>query len=186
MQVKGTSIKSTRDFIKAKFPNRYEEWLKSLPPDSQKLFNNSVNVSNWYDLKIAYTDPLDKIVELFYNKNAQKGGEEMGMYSAEIGLKGIYKVFLLVATPQYLMKRATRTMETFYNPSEIEVSEVSNNNTKVIIKKFPGLTKALEYRIAGWIYKALELCKLKNIRYEITSQISAGQPNTCIEFKWEN
>ncbi len=183
MQVKGTSIKTTRDFVKAKFPNRYEEWLKALPENSQILFKNSVNVGEWYDLKIAFTDPLDKIVELFYNKNAQKGGEEMGMYSAEIGLKGIYKVFLLVATPQYLMKRATRTMETFYNPSEIEVTE-SNGVTTVAIKKFDGLTLALEYRIAGWIYKALELCKLKDIHYNITSHISSGDKQTVINYKW--
>ena len=184
MQVKGTSIKTTRDFVKAKFPARYDEWLKSLPSESKNLYTNMVNVGDWYDLKVAYTDPLDKIVDLFYNKNAQKGGEEMGMYSAEIGLKGIYKVFLLVATPQYLMKRATRTMETFYQPSEIEVTE-GNGVTTVTIKKFDGLTKALEYRIAGWIAKALELCKCKNINYQITSNISGGQPNTKIEYRWD-
>lgn len=184
MQVKGTSIKSTRDFVKAKFPNRYDEWLNGLPVESKKLFKNSVNVGEWYDLKIAYTDPLDKIVELFYSKNAQKGGEEMGMYSAEIGLKGIYKVFLLVATPQYLMKRATRTMETFYQPSEIEVTE-ANGTTTVTIKKFDGLTLALEYRIAGWIYKALDLCKLKNIHYKITSHISSGDKYTVINYTWD-
>ena len=186
MKVKGTSIKSTRDFVKAKFPNRYEEWIKSLSPDSQKLYQNKVNVSEWYDLKIAYTDPLDEIVKLFYNKNAKKGGIEMGMYSAEIGLKGIYKVFLLVATPQYLMKRSTRTMQTFYQPSEIEVSEQANKVTAVNIKKFDGITLALEYRIAGWIAKALELCKCENINYQFTSQISSGQASTTIEYKWDS
>lgn len=184
MQVKGSSIKSTRDFVKAKFPSRYNEWLQSLPGDSQKLFNTSVSASDWYDLKIAYTDPLDKIVKLFYNNNEEKAGEEMGIYSAEVGLKGVYKVFLLVATPQYLMKRATRTMQTFYNPSEIEVSE-SDNITTVSIKKFEGLTKAIEYRIAGWIAKALDLCKCNNIKYELTSQISAGQQTTDIDFTWD-
>ncbi len=185
MQVKGSSIKSTRDFVKAKFPNRYNEWLQSLPGESQKLFNTSVSASDWYDLKVAYTDPLDKIVKLFYNNDEQKAGVEMGIYSAEVGLKGVYKVFLLVATPQYLMKRATRTMQTFYNPSEIEVSEL-NNITTVSIKKFEGLTKAIEYRIAGWIAKALELCKCKNINYKMTSQISVGQPATNIDFTWDS
>ena len=95
MKVKGTAIKTTRDFVKTKFPDQYNQWIQSLPAESQKLYTQSVNVTEWFDLKPAYTDPLDKIVELFYNKNAQKGGEEMGMYSAEIGLKGVYKVFLL-------------------------------------------------------------------------------------------
>lgn len=185
MQVKGTSIKTTRDFVKAKFPNRYNEWMKALPADSQKMYTNMVNVSEWYDLKPAYTDPLDKIVELFYKQNAQKGGEEMGKYSAEIGLKGVYKVFLLVASPQYLMKRATRTMETFYQPSEIAVTE-QNGIYTVSIKKFKGITEALEYRIAGWIAKALELCKCKNIQYKLNTQISKGDLTTTIEFRWDS
>ncbi len=185
MQVKGTSIKTTRDFVKAQFPNRYEEWLKSLSKESQMIYSNTINVSDWYDLKIAYTDPMEKIVELFYNKNAQKGGEEMGFYSAEIGLKGVYKVFLLVASPQYLMKRGTRTMETFYMPSEIEVSEKGDKMAIVKIKKFDGITKTLEYRIAGWCAKALDLCKCKSRSYRITSQLSLGQESTTIEFKWE-
>ena len=176
MKVKGTSIKTTRDFVKSNFPNRYNEFIKSLPEESKKLYTGMVNVGEWYDLKIAYTNPLDKIVELFYNKNAEMGGKEMGMYSAEIGLKGVYKVFLLVAT---------RTMETFYQPSEIEVFK-SNNTTVVNIKQFDGITEALEYRIAGWISKALELCKCKNIKCKITSQISQGNPNAKIEYKWDS
>lgn len=185
MKVKGTSIKSTRDFVKAKFPNRYGEWIKALPPESQKLYTNNVNVSEWFDLKIAYTDPLDKIVKIFYNNDAHLGGIEMGMYSAEVGLKGIYKVFLLVATPQYLMKRATRTMQTFYQPSEIEVTEQEKNTTIVNIKEFEELTLALEYRFVGWIKKALELCRCRNINYNFISQKSSGNPTTSIKFKWE-
>jgi len=107
------------------------------------------------------------------------------LYSAEVALTGVYKVFLLVATPQYLMKRASRMMETFYTPSEIEVSETGSKLIIMKIKKFEGITKPLEYRFAGWCVKALELCKCKNITYKITSHISAGQPSTIIEYRWE-
>lgn len=184
MQVKGTSIKTTRDFVKTKFKGQYDKWLNTLSQESQKLYKNSVDITQWYDLKTAYTDPLNKIVELFYNKDYEKGGAEIGKYSAEVGLKGVYKVFLMVATPQFLMKRASRAMETFYQPSEIEVTDKAPNEKIVTIKKFDGLTLALEYRIAGWIEKALEMCKCKAIQYEFTSNISKGQNNTTIIFKW--
>ena len=185
MQVKGTSIKTTKEFVKTKFPTRYDEWFKTLSKESQKIYSDTINAAEWYDLKTAYTDPLEKIVDLFYNKNAQKGGEEMGMYSAEVGLKGVYKVFLLIASPQYLMKRGTRAMETFYSPSEIEVVEKGDKMCIIKIKKFNGITKTLEYRIAGWCAKALDLCKCKNWSYKITSHLSAGQSSTTMEFMWE-
>ena len=156
-----------------------------MSPESKKIYTDTIDVTTWYDLKKAYTDPMEKIVELFYNKNAQFGGEEMGMYSAEVGLKGIYKVFLQVASPQYLMKRGTRAMETFYMPSEIEVSEKGDKMAIIKIKKFDGITKTLEYRIAGWCAKALDLCKCKSRTYKITSHLSSGQDSTTLEFKWE-
>lgn len=185
MQVKGTSITTTRDFVKENFPNHYKEWIKSLPLESQKLYEGVVNVSSWFDIKSAYYEPMNKIIEQFYSNNAQKGGEELGKFSAKVALNGMYKVFLFVATPQYLMKRASRMVETFYTPSEVEVSETSSKMVVMKIKKFDGITKVLEYRFAGWCVKALELCNCKNISYRITSHISSGQPTTTIEFKWE-
>jgi hypothetical protein len=185
MQVKGTSIITTRDFVKVTFPAKYNDWLKSLPADSKKLYEGSVKVSDWYDIKAAYIIPMDKIVEQFYNFNIQKAGEDLGKFSAKVALTGVYKVFLFVATPQYLMKRASRMVETFYIPSEVEVAETASKTAVMKIKKFDGITKVLEYRFAGWCVKALELCNCKNITYKITSHISSGQSNTAIEFKWE-
>lgn len=185
MQVKGTSIKTTRDFVKSKFPNRFDEWIKSLPLESQNIYNSVVRIADWYDIHAAYYEPMNKITELFYSNNAQKAGEELGLFSAKIALTGIYKVFLLVATPQYLINRALRMMGTFYTPSEVEVSEVLNRIVVIKIKKFEGITKTLEYRFAGWCVKSLELCNCKNISYNITSFLSEGQPTTTIEFKWE-
>ncbi len=185
MQVKGTSIITTRDFVKETFPSKYTDWIKSLPVESQKIYESAVRVSDWYEIKPAYYDPMDKIVEQFYNFNAQKAGEELGKFSAKVALTGIYKVFLFVATPQYLMKRASRMVETFYIPSEVDVVETASRTAVMKIKKFDGITKSLEYRFAGWCIKALELCNCKNISYRITSHISSGQPTTNIEFKWE-
>jgi len=185
MQVKGTSIITTRDFVKEKFPSQFNSWIKSLPPDTQRIYENAVRVSDWYDIKNAYYIPMDKIMEQFFNNNIQKGGEELGKFSASVALQGIYKVFLFVATPQYLMKRASRMVETFYTPSEVDVSESTSKSVVMKIIKFDGITKTLEYRFAGWCVRALELCNCKNITYRITSHISAGQPTTNIEFKWE-
>ncbi|RPH31959.1 MAG: hypothetical protein EHM93_11505 [Bacteroidales bacterium] len=185
MQVKGTSIITTRDFVKETFPSKYNDWVKSLPAESKKLYEGHVRVSDWYEIKPAYYEPMDKIVEQFFSFNPQKAGEEMGKFSAKVALTGIYKVFLFVATPQYLMKRASRMVETFYVPSEVEVVETASKMAVMKIKKFDGITKTLEYRFAGWCVKALELCNCKNISYKITSHISSGQPATNIEFRWE-
>jgi hypothetical protein len=185
MLVKGISVKNTRDFVKTRFPNRYDEWLKSLPFESQRIYSTQINISNWYEIKAAYYDPMSRVADLLYAHNEVIAGDEMGRFSAEIALKGIYKVFLMVATPQYLMKKATMIMGTYYQPCEFDISESAAKHVILKISKFEGITRTLEYRFGGWCAKALELCNQKNISYRITTHLSAGQPSTTIAFRWQ-
>jgi len=185
MEVKGTGIKTTRDFVKSKFSTRYNEWLGSLSNESQKLYAGALDVGGWFNIDKAYYHPLSKISELFYNNNHKKCGDEIGRYSADIALKGIYKVFLLVATPQYLMKRAGNMMQAFYKPCEIEVMQLSQKQVLFKIKNFEKINLVTEYRAAGWCAKALELCNCKNVIYNFKGNLSLGQSETIIEFTWE-
>ena len=185
MKVKGTSLKTTRDFVRAKFPNDYKNWLNSLSPNSKKYYDSIVDVATWYPIKEAYLDPIDKIAELFYNKNYAKCGEDMGEYSADIALKGIYKVFVMVAKPNFLVKRASKIIETYYRPSEVNVVELDSKSAFIDIIVFSEMTLALEYRFAGWCKKALEFTNCKNIRYSIKSFLSKGDKSTKITFMWD-
>jgi len=186
MKVKGTGLKTTRDFVKTNFPSKYAEWINSLSPEARRIYSTDIiDVGKWYDIKPAYYEPIDMIVRLIYRFDSKKAGDELGRYSAEVALKGIYKVFLLVASPQYLMKRAANMMKAFYDPSEIEVSESSKKQVVVKIKKFDGINRSTEYRIAGWCAKALELCNCSNVRYKFLNQLSSGNENTSIQFDWD-
>ena len=185
MEVKGTAIKTTRDFIKTKFPEKYNTWINTLPPASKSLYESALDAAGWYPLMEAYIIPITKIVELFYGNNAKTGGEELGMYSAEVALKGFYKVFLLVASPNFLIQRASKIFTTYYQPSRIEVETVSSNSALLKILDFKGIDAALEYRIAGWILKALELANCSEPAYQIKSAISRGDKETDILYIWK-
>ncbi|MFC2138020.1 hypothetical protein ACFLTE_07600 [Bacteroidota bacterium] len=185
MKVKGTSLKTTREFVKYRFPKDYNKWLSNLKPESKLFYESFIDVADWYPIQTAYLDPINKIAELFYNRNYAKCGEEMGEYSAEIALKGIYKVFIMIAKPNFLVKRASKIIETYYRPSEVSVTELGTKSAYIDIITFPEMTLALEYRFAGWCRKALEFTNCMNIRYSIESFISKGDPSTKITFMWE-
>ncbi len=183
MEVKGTALKTTVDFVKSKFPYQYEQWFQSLPEKSKLILKN-INVANWYPMKESYIIPIDKLVEMFYPNNPKSGAEEIGKYSAEIGLKGIYKVFLMVASPNYLLKRASHVFSTYYMPSDIQVSENLDRKLVLRITKFTETSQNLEYRIAGWCLRALELTNCNNVRYTIPKSITKGDNCTELSFTW--
>jgi hypothetical protein len=186
MEIKGTAIKTTRDFVKSTFPTQYDTWIESLPDKTKALYASKlINMAGWYPMKDAYQIPMESLIQLFYDGNTKIGAETLGRFSADMALTGIYKLYLLVATPKYLMQRASTVFSTFYNPCEIVVTESGDKKVTMVISNFPEMTPSIEYRIAGWCIRALELCGCKNSQYTISLSLTKSNPCTEIVFSWE-
>jgi hypothetical protein len=185
MQVKGTAIKTTRDFIKTQFPDQYDQWLDSLTADSKKIFTSTLDATAWYPFKEGYSIPVEKIIEICYNRDLKTGADQLGSYSAETALKGFYKVFLLIASPHFLLQRASKIFTTFYEPSQVEAEITGPCGAILRIIRFEEIDEAVEYRIAGWIRKALELANCREPAYEIKKSLARGDASTEIVFTWQ-
>jgi hypothetical protein len=184
MEVKGTGLVTTRDFVKAKFPLQFEKWQNSLPIKSRDIYTGMVMNAGWYPISDAYLTPMETICHMFYNGDAAKTGDEMGRFSAEVALTGIYKAFLIMASPNFLMKKASTMMSTYYKPCAIVTEETGPNQITLTIKQFSSINKIFEYRLSGWCKRALELSKCKNVNYRIVKQLSMGAPKTEVIFTW--
>jgi hypothetical protein len=186
MEIKGTAIKTTRDFVKANFPAKYDEWINSLPEKTRAIYASAmINMAGWYPMKEDYHVPIEKIIEMFYGGNTKVGAEAIGRFSADVALTGIYKLFLMVATPKYLMTRASVVFSTFYLPCEVKVTESATKSVTMQITKFPELTTAVEYRIVSWCVRSLELCGCKNVQYKITKSLLKNDAYTEFIYSWE-
>jgi hypothetical protein len=185
MKVKGTIITSTQCFVKDKFPNRYQDWFAKLTPASQNIYKNSVMASEWYDIEDGLLEPTRGIAEMFYSGDLNKTAWEMGRYSAEIGLTGIYKVFVLIATPQFIMKRGGKILSSFYQPSVLTTGEERSKGVDILVTEFENSSVITESRIAGWMEKALDICGVKNITIEKTKSLAKGDDMTAYVVNWE-
>ncbi len=184
MKVKGTALKTTRDFVKAKFPDKFEFWYDQLPEGTKRFYSGHINVSNWYPFKEAYLIPMEYISKIFYNENEKTAGHELGEYSADIALKGVYKVFLFITSPNYLMTRASKIITTYYNPSEVKIADSNPKSVTLHILKFPEISQVMEYRLAGWCKRALELAHCKGVSYNIEMSLTKADALSCIVFSW--
>jgi hypothetical protein len=114
MQIKGTAIKTTREFVRTKFPDLYDSWINSLPFDTRQIYTSSLlNMAGWYPMKDLYQIPMEKIIELCYLGDTKTGGEALGSFSADEALTGIYKLFMLSSSPHFLMTRASVVFSTY-------------------------------------------------------------------------
>jgi len=185
MKVKGTILTSIQGFIKENFPNRYQGWLDELSTESRNIYTGSILATEWYSYQDGLIRPSEILAKLFYNNNIKKASWEVGRYSAEIGLKGIYKVFVLIATPQFIIKRGGKILASFYQPSVLTIGNERTKGVDIHITEFPDPTEIAENRIAGWMEKALEICGVKNITIDITQSLTKGDEMTVYVINWE-
>ena len=185
MKVKGTIVTSVTGYVKENFPNRYQEWIDNLPAESKSLLTKSIMATEWYSIDEGLVKPTELAAKLFFNNDVRKVSWEIGRYSAEVGLRGIYKVFVLIATPQFLMKRGGKILSSFYDPSVLTVPVERPKGVDIHISEFPNSSEVTESRIAGWMEKALEICKVKNISIEVTESFLKGDDKTVYVVNWE-
>jgi hypothetical protein len=163
MEIKGTAIRPTLEFVKERFPESYTAWINSLPVSSKKLLEGVISAALWYPINDAVIVPTRILGEMFYN-DPKDAAMEVGRYSADKSLTGVYKVFIRVATPKFLISRTATIFSSYYNPANIKYEVLGENSAELIIYEFSEVEELMLHRIAGWIQRAFELTGRKSVK----------------------
>jgi hypothetical protein len=185
MEIKGTAVIAIRDYVKMNYKEKYNEWIGSLPEDSRQIYNSAIDSSKWYPLQYGGIVPTKLLGDMFYKGDHKNGAWTSGSYSAEKALTGIYKIFVKASTPSYIVDRASRVFSTYYRPCEMSLISKKERGVLIQISQMTNSDEVIEYRIAGWIQKALEISGAKNIQITFPKSITKGDSVTEMEINWE-
>ncbi|MEO9966131.1 MAG: hypothetical protein ABJF11_10105 [Reichenbachiella sp.] len=183
MQVRGSVIKSIDSFVSDVHGSKYEDWKKNLS-EASSLLLSTVSSANWYPVEPGVIAPTKVLCDMFYQDKKQ-GAWESGRYSAKMGLTGIYKVFVLVSSPAFLLKRASRVIATFYDPTDLTVAHSTDKSMIIQFTQLPIKNEFIEYRIAGWMEMALEICGCKNLSVQISKSMARGHDMFETTINWD-
>jgi hypothetical protein len=184
MQVKGIAVRSIKEFVEKLYHHEYRNWLQALPEESRKIFSSPIDVSQWYPVQHASIEPTKLIGKMFFNGSSSQAAYESGRFSAQMALTGIYKVFVMIATPAFIIGRASRIMTSYYQPASIIVKETKEKLCVVHILELPEKNQLIEIRISGWISKAFEITGCKEVKVETPKSLSRNDPYTEIVIRW--
>lgn len=180
VQVKGEAMLSLPIFIIKKFGvEKYKRWLESLSPEAKVVYSNPISKTDWFPVKKMLEEPTEKICDLFYNSSL-RGAWECGRYSAEYGLKGIYKVLVKLRSPMILIKKAESILPAYYRPCKLEVNESSPESVLIVVQEFPNISSVIENRIGGWMERAIEISGCKHVT--VTIDHTMIKYNRCTTF----
>ena len=96
----------------------------------------------------------------------------------------IYKLYVKFSSPGHIISRASRVFSAYYNPSKMEVAEHRAKSVKLIMTAFDQPSDVIEYRIAGWIERALEISGCSGIVVEIPESFNKSNERTVFDCSW--
>ncbi len=183
MEVKGTAVRSTPLFVRKQFGRRFDEWIGSLSGKSAEIMKSKVETDLWYPLQEAFVEPTRKICNLFF-KGDQRGAWELGRFSSDYALWGLYRLFVRIGSPGYMIKRASTIFSTYYRPSQMIAAETHPKSAVIHITLFPEPEELVELRIGGWMERALEISGCSGVQMKITRSLTRGDDLTEFVGEW--
>jgi hypothetical protein len=186
MLVSGKALIPMPKFVTKNFGKEgLERWLEAISVEAHRVFIFPIKPAGWYPLGDTLIKPTANIAQLFYNWDLKAAAWDLGRFSADSGLKNVLKLFVKLGPTQFFFNKATEFLTSYYRPSTIEIVEVKNNSGLFRITEFPEIDKAVEYRIAGWVQRALEINGRKNITIEIPKSLTDFKPYSEFRVSWE-
>ncbi len=151
MEIKGTAVKSTKEFIKSRFLDRYQQWENALPEKSRVYYTSAILSGNWYPLRDAILIPTRIAGDLFFEGDYAKAGFELGRESALEALQGIYKIFVKIASVDFVLKRVKTIFSTYYSSGKFEIVSREEKRIEFLVSGFDKEDDLIFDRISGWI-----------------------------------
>lgn len=185
MEVKGTSVRGTYDFVKNNFPLHFEKWKEELPSGARNIMNSLILTNKWYPIKEGLIDPIETVSKMFYNNDVQYTGFYMGSYHAEHSLKGIYKFFVRMNNPIFIVERGVDVFNTYFRPTKFDIETRNNFSAIIHLYEYENPHIAIESSIEGWTRKAIEISGGRNVQTKIVKSLTRNDDLTEIVLYWE-
>jgi hypothetical protein len=183
MFVKGVGIIAIREYVRLTHVDRYPEWLDSLSKDSREIFANDILYSNMYPYRFAILEPTEKACKLFFNGDPA-GALEMGRFAAEFALKGVLKIFIRVATPQFVMTRVSAIFSSYFSEGRMIVASKQPDGCVIQMLDFPQPHILQDLRIQGWIERGLDFCGCRDVVVKMSQSMGRGDALTEYISSW--
>jgi len=183
VQIKGSAIKETIDQIKSRAGEAaFQRILGLLDEETRKVCEGEVFSSTWYPL-----DLFTRFLEIEIRVLAD-GKEEMVTRGSEAvierQLRGIYKAFVKLGSPEFVIKRIAAVHATYFQGVPIEVQLQGNNRALVKYTGFEKQHRIMGFAIVGFFKKALEISGAKDVVIYFSIPIEEGKAYSELSIAW--
>jgi hypothetical protein len=157
VQVSGHIIRSRYIYARQRGDEPYQQVLAQLQPATREVLDKGPLETVWYpfDLFLDLTVTIDRVL----GKGDLQLVYEMGKFSCEQNLTGIYRVFFRFGNLNFLLDRAAKAWRSQYDFGLMTVTRDPDNKQRAVLElaDVPRPHRAIYNAVWGWGIKAAEL-----------------------------
>lgn len=182
MLVKGAVLKPMPRFVKERYPAQYEAWMELLTEEARTVLERGI-VTSWYPIGRAMIEPTEVLCGLVEDP-ADEVAWQLGRFSADFALRGIFRIFVRLGSPGFIVKRASHVFNTYYTNAVLRVHASGPRHVTVYLLEFPEPNHLVERRIGGYMERAVEISGGRDVRSTVVSSLAAGDERGEFHFTW--
>ncbi len=183
VQIKGSVIQETINQVKRRSgDDSLKKILNLLDDETRKVFEGEIFASSWYSLDV-FTRFLEVEIKLLADGNEEmvtRGSEAV----IERQLRGIYKAFVKLGSPEFVIKRIATVHATYFQGVPIEVQSPAYGVATVRYTGFEKQHRIMGFAIIGFFRKALEISGAKGVKIQFATPIDDGKPYSELSISW--
>lgn len=183
-RVKGTAVASSLRYVRERFGEAaLAQVLEGLAEEDRRVLEPGVLAASWY--------PMGLFLRFMYEAERQFVVQEpdlirrMGRASAEYSVTTIYKIFLKVGTPEFILGQAAPVFGSYYDTGTMRVAERRSGHAVAELSGFAESAPQFCRRILGWMERTLELTGAKNVRCVHSLCLHRGDAVCRFDGDWE-
>ncbi|HEY3445316.1 MAG TPA: hypothetical protein VGK67_03085 [Myxococcales bacterium] len=183
IKIKGLSMVHLRRFLVERFgEDGLARVLAALPPDQARLLRSPA-ASEWYPLR-DHALIEAKVMDVLYGGDLSKA-KEFARFDAALQIGGIFKFFLRVLDPGFLIKKSASLWSQSFSGGRCEVETTGPHSCRM---KLSGYDQVHEVMCSDWqgtLQGMLEVCGVKESVVTHPECRFHGQPHCLYEVSWK-
>jgi hypothetical protein len=182
VQIKGSAVlDAVRSVRTREGEQRFRALVALVDEPFRTIFLGEIFDIAWY--------PLDAFVAFLAASLKYSGDDEKVLTARseaviERQLRGIYRVFVRLRSPESIVKRIVTIHRTYFTGASVDFDLPAPGRAIVKYRGFEKQHRLLEYVIIGFYRKALELCGAKCVQVMVTVPIAQGCGSCELTMTW--
>jgi hypothetical protein len=184
LHIKGTVVLDTMEAIKARAgKDELERIVAHLDEKTREVLQPPISPSSWYSC-----DAFARFLEADIRETA--GGNEKELIKRseaviERQLRGIYKMFVRLGSPEFVIRRIAAVHSTYFDGVQIIPEMKGPNAASIQYVGFSRNHRIMGFAIIGFFKKALEISGAKRVDVHFTVPIEAGEKFCELALGWD-